>query len=319
VPRATTATVLESKGRAGVSATALPHPLVTSFGVVLTPLHVFCRIVAGASPRPLSPPAPAGLSGASSTGSVTRRGQGQSRAEDAPDAGFTSLTTRRVAPNPQREGVSCRPMVGMSPVTLLLPFLFASGPEAGSSEVLTVDVAASRVRIHLGRSGLLKILGHDHEIEAPLAEGRVEVVGGDPARSSVRLRFDARRLAVVPGSEPAGDIPKVEDRMRGPEVLDVERYPAVAFVSSSIAAEASEKGRFRLRVRGTLELKGRSCPVEVRAEVQRTEGGLEARGEVAWGLRDLGIEPPSVAGVVKVANELRASFEIVARPDAHPP
>ncbi|HUL77811.1 MAG TPA: hypothetical protein VL691_11150, partial [Vicinamibacteria bacterium] len=137
VPRATTATVLESKGRAGVSATALPHPLVTSFGVVLTPLHVFCRIVAGASPRPLSPPAPAGLSGASSTGSVTRRGQGQSRAEDAPDAGFTSLTTRRVAPNPQREGVSCRPMVGISPVTLLLPFLFASGPEAGSSQVRT--------------------------------------------------------------------------------------------------------------------------------------------------------------------------------------
>ncbi|HUL78327.1 MAG TPA: YceI family protein [Vicinamibacteria bacterium] len=309
MPRATTATVLESKGRAGVSASALPHRLVTSFGVVLTPLHVFCPIVAGAVAAAALAPGSGrpvgrfvdGQRHPSGTGSVARGGHTDGR------------------PNPQRDGVSCRPMVGISPVTLLLPLLFASGPEAGSSQVLTVDVAVSRVRIHLGRSGLLKILGHDHEIEAPLAEGRVEVVGGDPARSSVRLRFDARRLAVVPGSEPAGDVPKVEDRMRGPEVLDVERYPAVAFVSSSISAETIEKGGFRLRVRGTLELKGRSCPVEVRAEVRRSESGLEARGEVAWGLRDLGIEPPSVAGVVKVANEFRASFEIVARPEAPPP
>jgi hypothetical protein len=37
------------------------------------------------------------------------------------------------------------------------------------------------------------------EIDAPLAGGRIDLVGGDPSRSSVRLRFEACRLAVVAG------------------------------------------------------------------------------------------------------------------------
>jgi polyisoprenoid-binding protein YceI len=190
----------------------------------------------------------------------------------------------------------------------------AVGLGAGQPESLAIDPAASRVRIHLGRTGLLKFLGHDHEIDAPFVEGRVEVVEGEPARSSVRLRFETRRLAVVPGTEPAGDIPKVEARMRGPEVLDVERYPEIVFVSSSVAGEAIEPGRYRLRVRGTLELKGRSFPVEIPLEVRRTGGEIQARGEVEWRLRDLGIEPPSVASVVNVANGFRMTFDITARP-----
>jgi polyisoprenoid-binding protein YceI len=190
----------------------------------------------------------------------------------------------------------------------------AVGLRAGPPESLAVDPAASRIRIHLGRAGLLKFLGHDHEIDAPIAEGGVVVVEGDPARSSVRLRFAAGRLSVVPGAEPGDDIPKVEARMRGPEVLDVDRHPEIVFVSSSVAGEAIEPGRYRLRVRGTLELKGRSFPVEIPLEVRQTGGGIQARGEVEWRLRELGIEPPSVAGVVNVANGFRMTFDITARP-----
>jgi polyisoprenoid-binding protein YceI len=184
---------------------------------------------------------------------------------------------------------------------------------AGQAESLAVDPGASRVRIHLGRAGLLRILGHDHEIDAPITEGRVEVVDDDPGLSSVRLRFSARRLAVVPGSEPAGDISKVEVRMRGPEVLDVERHADIVFRSSSVRGEAVEPGRFRLRVQGALELKGRSFPVEIPLEVQQTGPEVRAHGEVEWRLRDLGLEPPSVAGVVKVANGFRLTFDVTAR------
>jgi polyisoprenoid-binding protein YceI len=202
-------------------------------------------------------------------------------------------------------------------VALCAHFAGAALPAAGGPESLAVDPAASRVRIHLGRAGLLKFLGHDHEIDAPIVDGRVEVVDGDPARSSVRLRFEARRLAVVPGTEPANDIPKVEQRMRGPEVLDAERYPDVVFTSSAVAGEMTEPGRYRLVVRGALQVKGRSCPVEIPLEVQRTGSEILARGEVEWRLRDLGVEPPSVAGVVNVANGFRITFELTARPD-HP-
>ena len=198
-------------------------------------------------------------------------------------------------------------------VVLFVVLAGASVGAAGEPESLAIDPGTSRVRIHLRRAGFLKFLGHDHEIDAPIAEGRVVVAAGDPARSSVRLRFEARRLAVVPGSEPAEDVPKVEARMRGPEVLDVDRYPEIVLVSSSVAGEATEAGHCRLRVHGTLELKGRSFPVEVPLEVRYSGGELQARGEVEWRLRDVGIEPPSVAGVVRVANEFRMAFEITAR------
>lgn len=183
------------------------------------------------------------------------------------------------------------------------------GASAGS---FVVDPAASHVRIHLGRSGLLKFLGHDHEIDAPIAEGRVEA-GQDARGASVSLRFEARRLAVVPGTEPAGDIPKVEERMRGPEVLDVERHPEIVFASSAVALDSSGGERRRARVKGELTLKGRRVAVEVPVEVGADDDGIVATGEIGLELRALGIDPPSVAGAVTVANRFSISFEIRAR------
>ncbi len=200
-----------------------------------------------------------------------------------------------------------------------LVFLAAAGPSArAESQAFVVDPATSRVRIHLGRAGLMKFLGHEHHIEAPLAEGRVEVMEDDPARSSVRLRFESAKLAVIPGSEPANDIAKVEERMRGPEVLEVTRYPEIGFASTSVKVEAQGGSRSRLVVVGTLMLRGRSFPVEIPLDVEREEGGIKVLGERFLNLRDVGIEPPSVAGVVKVADRFRLEFEIRATAAARP-
>ncbi len=181
---------------------------------------------------------------------------------------------------------------------------------------LTVDAAASQVTIHLDRTGLVGFLGHRHTIAAPIEAGRVEVDEQDPTRSAVELTFDSRRLAIVPGSEPASDVPTVESRMRGAEVLDVERFPRVAFASSSVvsAQNVGSSGRLQLRVRGRLELKGKTFEVDLPIEVQRDGPGLTATGEAWLELRALGIEPPSVGGVVKVANRFRLSYQVVARP-----
>jgi polyisoprenoid-binding protein YceI len=200
------------------------------------------------------------------------------------------------------------------PLTVSLLLLAAGVTPAHSKEAaFVVDAATSRVRLHLGRAGLMKFMGHEHHLEAPLAEGRVLVVEGDPARSSVRLRFEATKLAIVPGSEPAGDIPAVEQRMRGPEVLDVTRFPEIAFASTGVQQQPAGEPGLRLLVVGTLVLRGRAITVEVPLEVVQGAGTIEARGQLELKLRDLGIEPPSVAGVVKVANRCRLEFEIRAK------
>jgi len=179
---------------------------------------------------------------------------------------------------------------------------------------LAVDPARSHVRLELGRGGLMSFMGHEHHIEAPLAEGHVEVVEDDPARSSVRLRFEAARLFVIPGSEPADDIPKVEERMRGPEVLEVAKYPEIVFESASVKS-TPQASSLKLVVTGRLTLKGRSVPVEIPLDARRAaDGSIEAKGELSLNLRDIGIEPPSVAGVVKVKDRFRLEFEIHAGP-----
>jgi len=198
--------------------------------------------------------------------------------------------------------------------------LAAAGGRLGAEpQWLAVDPAKSHLRLVLGRAGLMSFMGHEHHIEAPLAEGHVEVVEDDPARSSVRLRFEAARLFVIPGSEPADDIPKVEERMRGPEVLEVAKYPEIVFESASVKSTPQAASGFKLVVTGRLTLKGRSVPVEIPLDARRADGGIEAKGELSLNLRDLGIEPPSVAGVVKVKDRFQLEFEIhahgsVARP-----
>lgn len=195
----------------------------------------------------------------------------------------------------------------------------AGAPIEAASQTYVVDPGASRVRIHLDRAGLAKFMGHEHEIEAPVAEGRVVVVDDDPSRSTVALRFASARLAVVPGSEPASDIPAVEERMRGPEVLDVGRFPEIAFVSRSVRGVASEGELSRVVVSGSLTLHGRTVPVEISLDVARAaDGGLQARGSASLELRNLGVEPPSVGGVVKVANRFRLEFDIRASASATP-
>jgi polyisoprenoid-binding protein YceI len=198
------------------------------------------------------------------------------------------------------------------PLAWLVVFAAAAGRLEGQPQAYEIDPATSRVRIHLGRAGLMKFLGHQHEIEAPLAEGRIEVVDGDPARSRVALRFESARLSVVPGREPADDIPKVEERMRGSEVLEVARYPEIAFASTAVRTQAQDGSRVRIVVVGALTLRGRPFSVEVPLEVTRETHGISVRGGLVLNLRDLGIEPPSVAGVVKVADRFRLEFEIRA-------
>jgi polyisoprenoid-binding protein YceI len=204
------------------------------------------------------------------------------------------------------------------PLVWLVVFAAMAGRLEAQPEAYAVDPAASRVRIHLGRAGLMKFLGHDHAIEAPIAEGRIEVVDDDPARSKVALRFESARLSIVPGSEPADHVPEVEERMRGPEVLDVARHAEIGFVSTSVRILSKDGSGFRIVVAGVLTLRGRPVPVEVPLEVVREALGIAARGGLVLNLRDLGIEPPSVAGVVKVANRFRLEFELRAGAIAQP-
>jgi len=192
--------------------------------------------------------------------------------------------------------------------------LLTLGPRSGATEgvAYVVDPARSAVAIHVGRAGLFKFAGHEHEILAPRLEGEAQADPSDIRRSSVTLALDATALRVSGRGEPPEDVPKVQARMVGPELLDVAHFPWVTFRSTEIEGREVARGLYELQVTGELTLHGvaRSTIVPMRVEVSGDT--LMATGSLVIRHTDFGLTPVSVAGVVKVKNEIAIDFKIEA-------
>jgi polyisoprenoid-binding protein YceI len=186
---------------------------------------------------------------------------------------------------------------------------------AAAEATYAVDEGRSSVVIHVGRAGVFSFAGHTHTVVAPALQGTVVAVEGDLARSAVRLSFETARLAVLERGEPEGDAPKVREVMLGPKVLDAARFPAITFESTSVTGTRPRPGAYQLTVQGSLTLHGVRRPIALPLVVEvGAEGLLKASGRMTVRQTDYGIEPVSVAGVVKVKNELAIEYTIVATP-----
>lgn len=199
----------------------------------------------------------------------------------------------------------------MNAARAALLLALASVAEA-ADRTYVVDAAASRMLVNVDRSGLFSFAGHRHEVVAGGVEGRVVVVREDPPRSSVSLRFPAAGLKVSGKGEPAEDVPKVQSRMEGPDVLDVARFADVLFRSTTVEGREAG-GIWNLRVAGELTLKGVTRSLVLPLRVSLEGDVLEASGQVVLKQTDFGIQPVSIAGVVKVKNELGLDYKIVGR------
>jgi polyisoprenoid-binding protein YceI len=171
-----------------------------------------------------------------------------------------------------------------------------------------LDPAKSRVLVHVGKAGLFKFAGHEHDVAAPLREGEVVADPADPARGSVRVAFDAAALEVVAEGEPPEDVPKVQETMAGPGVLAAAQFPEIAFESETVSGRETSPGVFELTVTGPLRLRDRSVRLRFSVRVQVDAFRLVASGKGSLLQSAFGISPISVAGVVKVKDELGLDF-----------
>jgi len=197
----------------------------------------------------------------------------------------------------------------------VLPVLLAaSAIGAGAEQGYTVMPEASAVRIHVGKSGVFGFAGHEHEVVAPVAQGTVVADPADLSRSSVTLSFDAAALKVTGEGEPAKDVPEVQAKMVGPEVLDAARFQSITFRSRAVAGKEVKAGVYDLQVTGELSLHGVSRSLILPLRVEVAAGTLTATGKTTLRHSDFGMKPVSAGGgTVKVKNELGVDFKIVAR------
>jgi polyisoprenoid-binding protein YceI len=188
-------------------------------------------------------------------------------------------------------------------------------PLALLAALFTIDGNSSLAQARVGKTGIGSFAGHEHTVVAGSLQGEVQFDAKDLAQSSVDLIVVARSLTVSEKGEPEGDAPKVQERMRGPEVLDISRFATIHFGSTAVKGSQTSPNVFELRVTGEFSLHGVSKTMEVPVRVEiKPDGSMLAEGQLKVQQTDFGIEPTSAAGgLVKVENEVALTFKIVAR------
>ncbi len=196
---------------------------------------------------------------------------------------------------------------------LVAALLLVSGHQVDAAETTyAVDAGKSSVVVHVGKAGVFRFAGHEHVVTAPRLQGKVLAAPDELSRCLVTLTFETAALRVQEKGEPAGDAAKVQEAMLGPRVLDASRFPTVTFQSKTVTGKTAGQGAYDLNVSGDLSIHGMTRSVALPLRVEVSGDALKARGRLVLRQTEYGIKPVTVAGVVKVKDEITIDYAIVA-------
>ena len=167
------------------------------------------------------------------------------------------------------------------------------------AQAVEVDAGRSSIIIKVEKSGLFSALAHNHTIQAPIASGKL-----DTGKRTAALTFNTKEMKVLDEGVKESERADIDQTMKSDKVLDVQRFPEILFVSTSITPQ--EGGRHQLR--GDLTLHGitRSVEFPITFSKDRYTGAVKLKQT------DFGIAPVSIAGgTVKVKDVIEIVFEIV--------
>ena len=174
-----------------------------------------------------------------------------------------------------------------------------------------IDAGRSRFFVQGTAEGMFSMFGHDPLIAIRGFGGDVRCVPSTLEEASLLLLVQAGSLAVA--NEVSEKDRREMERGMYEDVLEIARYPEVVFTSTKIAANRVGEGQYRVRIDGNLSLHGVTRVQRIDAQLAIDESGLRARGEFPLRQTDYNIKPVSaVGGTLKVKDELRLAFDIVA-------
>ncbi len=175
-----------------------------------------------------------------------------------------------------------------------------------------VDPRASRFTVQAFATGMLAAMGHNPTIGIRSFNAEVEFNPEAAEAREFRLSIQADSLGVLDdvSDKDRRDI----EQMMNERVLDPSRYPEICYDSPAVSVTRLDKALFSATLNGNLSFHGltRSQPITARiadyGDLLRTSGGFTLQQS------SYDIKPISVAGgALKVKDELKFSFEMVAR------
>jgi polyisoprenoid-binding protein YceI len=159
----------------------------------------------------------------------------------------------------------------------------------------------SRVFIDLKAAGLLKAMAHSPTLRATPDAFALDFADG---QAIVGLRFPVASIA-MPADMAEGDRVKMTDNLRGAEVLDARRYPAIDFRGRYTGS--TEGGTLA----GELVVRGVPARVSMPVRVQRQWDALAADASWQGTLTALGVKPyKALLGAIKLEDWIGLRFEV---------
>lgn len=177
-----------------------------------------------------------------------------------------------------------------------------------------LDPRQSRFTVQAFATGMLSVFAHSPTFAVQDFTG--SVVFDDDTIKGMRLEIvvHAGELHLVDKVSLA-DRGEIESRMRG-EVLETAAYPQITLQAGVASVETITRGRYQVRLHGSLALHGVTHDFQVDAELQILDDGIRLRGEFPLRLSDYRIKPvTALGGAIKLKDELKLSFDIAGMPE----
>jgi polyisoprenoid-binding protein YceI len=175
----------------------------------------------------------------------------------------------------------------------------ASAAQAAGGHLLTIDAQHSQMTVYVYKEGFFSFAADNHEILAPIVSGSF-----DEAATKVKVTVDAAKMQVLDTKMPASRRAQVQANMVGPQVLDVARFPTVAFQADAIKSAGSS----HFQIDGDLTLHGQTHPITV--DVTKVDA-MHYTGSAVVRQTAFGITPIRIAGgLVRVKDDVKIVFTI---------
>lgn len=201
----------------------------------------------------------------------------------------------------------------------------AATPIVAGARTYPLDVKRSLLVVQVFKEGAMSALAQDHACHATELSGSIVADASSPKASSVSVVVQTKTIINddpkmrtkfgLPLDVADGDRASIGKTMRGPDVLDVDKHPTIAFKSTSVDVVVEPDGKAaKGKVTGDFTLRGVTKKLTIPVTVTLGEGGntIDAKGSVRFKGSDWGMAPLSMfLGGIKNKDELLLHVHLV--------
>ena len=178
--------------------------------------------------------------------------------------------------------------------------------------IYLIDGRASRFTVRAFASGMLAAMGHNPTVGIREFSGEMSFDPEKAEAGSFRLGVNAASLSI---QDDVSEKDRREmERLMNQEVLEAAKFPEIRYEASDITVTRVSEMLYSAALNGELTLHGVTRRQPINARITLLGSMLRASGDFTLDQTNYNIKLVSVAGgVIKVKDELKFSFEIVAR------